>query len=46
MSGGSLFEAVARVRLPANVSSDSVIDEVEALAADLMVDIEFLDDVT
>ncbi len=46
MAGGSLFEAVARVRLPANVSSDSVIDEVEALAADLMVDIEFLDDVT
>ncbi len=44
MAGGSIFEAVARLRLPPTVASDALVDAVEALAADLMVDIEFPDE--
>jgi glycine cleavage system regulatory protein len=41
MGGGSIFEAVARLTLPSTVASDALVDAVEALAADLMVDIDF-----
>lgn len=44
MSGGHLFEAVARLRLPADLSDDELVDEIGALAADLMVDVEVRDD--
>lgn len=45
MSGGQVFEAVARLRLPAGLSDDELVDEIGALAADLMVDVEILDEV-
>ncbi len=45
MAGGSVFEAVAILRLPTSLSSDDLVDQVAALAADLMVDVEILDEV-
>lgn len=44
MAGGQLFEAVAKLRLPAGLSGDELVDEIEALASDLMVDVEVLDE--
>jgi glycine cleavage system regulatory protein len=44
MAGGHLFEAVARLRLPADLSSDTLVDAIGALAADLMVDVEIADE--
>lgn len=43
MSGGMLFELVATLRLPAGLEADSLVTDVEAVAADLMVDIEIID---
>ena len=43
MSGGMLFEAVATLRLPAGLEADSLVTDVEAVAADLMVDVEIID---
>lgn len=42
MAGGRLFEAVAKLRLPAGLSDDALVDEIGALASDLMVDVEVL----
>ena len=39
MSGGGLFEATALLRLPPGLSADRLLSELEALAADLMVDL-------
>lgn len=44
MAGGQLFEAVARLRLPSGLSDDELVDEIGDLAADLMVDVEVLDE--
>jgi glycine cleavage system regulatory protein len=44
MAGGQLFEAVARLRLPRELSDDDLLDEINALAADLMVDLEVLEE--
>ncbi len=44
MSGGQVFEAVARLRLPAGLSEEELADEIGALAADLMVDVEIVDE--
>ena len=43
MSGGMLFEAIATLRLPAGLGADSLVTDVEAVAADLMVDVEIID---
>lgn len=43
MSGGMLFEAIATLRLPAGLEADSLVTDVEAVAADLMVDVEIID---
>ena len=45
MSGGTLFEAEARLRLPAGMTADEVGGHIEALAADIMVDIDIVTDV-
>ena len=42
MAGGQLFEAVAKLRLPAELSDDALVDEIGALASDLMVDVEVI----
>jgi glycine cleavage system regulatory protein len=42
MAGGQLFEAVAKLRLPAGLSEDALVDEIGALASDLMVDVEVI----
>jgi glycine cleavage system regulatory protein len=42
MAGGRLFHANALVRLPERLSADDLVGELEALAADLMVDISVL----
>ena len=42
MSGGQLFEAVAKLRLPTGLSDDALVDEIGALASDLMVDVEVI----
>jgi glycine cleavage system regulatory protein len=44
MAGGQLFEAVARLRLPDGLSDTDLVGEIEDLAADLMIDIEVLDE--
>lgn len=44
MAGGRLFEAVATLRLPANVTSEEIVADLEGLATDLMVDVELLDE--
>jgi len=44
MAGGLLFEAVARLRLPSGLSDDDLVDEIGELAADLMVDVEVIDE--
>lgn len=43
MAGGTLFEAIARIRLPENLDAGSLVRDLEAVAADLMVDIEVAD---
>lgn len=43
MAGGMLFEAVARLRLPKDLDAASVVRDLEAVAADLMVDVEVVD---
>lgn len=43
MAGGLLFDATATVTLPATVSIDSVRDRLEAVAANLMVDIDLVE---
>ena len=40
MSGGTVFEAVATLRLPEALEVDDLIADLEAVAADLMVDVE------
>ena len=45
MSGGMLFKARARLRVPAEVSIDALREGLEEIANDLMVDLS-LDDVT
>ncbi len=42
MAGGRLFHAKALLRLPPGLSSDQLLQELEALAADLMVDIHLI----
>lgn len=44
MAGGQIFEAVARLRLPSGLSEEDLVDDIGALAADLMVDVEILDE--
>ena len=44
MGGDMLFQATARVRVPAALSEDSLPDAVEALAGALMVDITLRED--
>jgi glycine cleavage system regulatory protein len=44
MGGDMLFQATARVRVPAALSEDSLRDAVEALAGALMVDITLRED--
>lgn len=46
MTGGMLFEAVARLRLPSTLSGDALAQDIEALAADLMVDVEILEELS
>jgi glycine cleavage system regulatory protein len=43
MAGGMLFEAVARLRLPNGLDAATVVRDLEAVAADLMVDVEIVD---
>ena len=43
MGGGVLFEAVATLRLPNGLDVGSLVDDLEAVAADLMVDVEVID---
>ncbi|MBN4665476.1 glycine cleavage system protein R [Pandoraea nosoerga] len=40
MSGGTLFRATARLRVPASVTTEALRDVLESLADDLMVDVE------
>ena len=42
MAGGQLFEAEAKLRLPVGLSDDALVDEIGALASDLMVDVEVI----
>ncbi len=44
LSGDALFHARAYVRLPGSMESDELRDELEALASDLMVDVDFIPD--
>ena len=44
MGGDMLFQATARVRVPASLSEDTLRDAVEALAGALMVDITLSED--
>ena len=44
MAGSMLFEATALLRLPPALTTDSLVTDIEALAADLMVDVEILED--
>lgn len=46
MGGGVLFEAVATLRLPNGLEVDSLITDLEAVAADLMVDVEVIEPTT
>ena len=41
MGGGDLFQAKARVLVPAGVKLEGVRGDLEKIAADLMVDIDF-----
>lgn len=45
MAGGTLFHAKAILQLPSDLSVDALVDGLEALAADLMVEIDVADDV-
>ena len=45
MAGGRLFHAKARLRLPAEVSPDDLLSDLEALAADLMVDVHLITEI-
>ena len=44
MAGGTLFEAVARLRLPESLSTEDLVEEIGDLATDLMVDIDVTDE--
>lgn len=43
MSGGTVFEARATLRLPEDFDVDDLVADLEAVAADLMVDVEIAD---
>jgi glycine cleavage system regulatory protein len=44
MAGSMLFEAMALLRLPPGLTTGSLVADIEALAADLMVDVEIMED--
>jgi glycine cleavage system regulatory protein len=43
MSGGTLFEAVAEVRLPTGLTAEDIGADIETLASDLMVEFEVVE---
>lgn len=45
MAGGRLFHAKALLRLPPSITSDELLRKLEALAADLMIDIHLVREV-
>ena len=46
MGGGVLFEARATLRLPTGLDADALLTDLEAVAADLMVDVDVIDTTT
>ena len=44
MAGSMLFEAMALLRLPPSLATETLVADIEALAADLMVDVEVVEE--